>query len=91
MSVDVTEGAEPCLHDCPDKLNHTLDLLHGMKEDITKRLVQAESYLKARKDIAVYLIEGKFADKRLEILGDLIDIFKTDRLDLVILNRAEVI
>ena len=81
-----------------------------MKEDITKRLVQAESYLRAREDIAfaylfgslaknkatqlsdidiaVYLIEEKFADKRFEILGDLIDILKTDKLDLVILNTA---
>jgi len=39
-------------------------------------------------DIAVYLTEGKFDDKRLQILGDLIDIFKTDSLDLVILNTA---
>lgn len=39
-------------------------------------------------DIAVYLIEGRFADKRFEILGDLIDILKTDKLDLVILNTA---
>jgi uncharacterized protein len=39
-------------------------------------------------DIAVYLTEGKFDDKRLQILGDLIDIFKTDNLDLVILNTA---
>jgi len=81
-----------------------------MKEDITKRLVQAESYLRTREDIAfaylfgslaqnkathlsdvdvaVYLIEGRLPDIRLEILGDLIDIFKSDRLDLVILNTA---
>ena len=39
-------------------------------------------------DIAVYFIEGRFVDKRFEILGDLIDILKTDRLDLVILNTA---
>ncbi len=39
-------------------------------------------------DIAVYLIEGKFSDKRLEILGSLIDILKTDSIDLVILNTA---
>ncbi len=73
-------------------------------------LIEAENYLKARKDIAfaylfgsvagnranhlsdvdiaVYLTEGKFDDKRLQILGDLIDIFKTDSLDLVILNTA---
>jgi len=74
------------------------------------RLVQAESYLRTRKDIAfaylfgslaqnkatllsdvdiaVYLIEGRLADKRLEILGDLIDILKTDNVDLVVLNTA---
>ena len=39
-------------------------------------------------DIAVYLTEGRFSDKRLEILGDLNDIFSTDKLDLVILNTA---
>ena len=39
-------------------------------------------------DIAVYLIEERFADKRFEILGDLIDILRTDTLDLVILNTA---
>jgi uncharacterized protein len=81
-----------------------------MKKLIAKRLIQAENYLRARKeiafaylfgslaenrathlsdvDIAIYLIEGGFADKRFEILGGLIDIFKTDRLDLVILNTA---
>ena len=81
-----------------------------MKESIAKRLIQAENYFKARKDIAfaylfgslaenrathlsdvdiaVYLTEGGFADKRFQILGDLIDILKTDRLDLVILNTA---
>ena len=42
-------------------------------------------------DIAVYLTEGKLEDKRFEILGDLIDIFKTDRVDLVILNTAPII
>jgi len=39
-------------------------------------------------DIAVYLKDQEFADKRMEILGDLIDILKTDKLDLVILNTA---
>ena len=39
-------------------------------------------------DIAVYLTKGKFRDKRFEILGDLIDLLKTDKLDLVILNSA---
>ena len=78
----------------------------------SKRLIQAENYFRARKDIAfaylfgslaenrathlsdvdiaVYLREGRFADKRFEILGDLIDILKTDRLDLVILNTASL-
>ncbi len=81
-----------------------------MKELIRKQLIQAEKYLRARKDIAfaylfgslaenrathlsdvdiaVFLTEGVFEDKRFQILGDLIDIFKTDRLDLVILNSA---
>ena len=39
-------------------------------------------------DIAVYLTEGRFSEKRLQILGDLNDILSTDRLDLVILNTA---
>ena len=39
-------------------------------------------------DIAVYLKGGRFSHKRFEILGDLIDILKTDKLDLVILNTA---
>jgi len=39
-------------------------------------------------DIAVYLLEEDFTDKRFEILGDLIYILRTDRLDLVILNTA---
>jgi hypothetical protein len=40
-------------------------------------------------DIAVYLGQGvPFAEKKLEILGKLIDILKTDEIDLVMLNRA---
>ena len=39
-------------------------------------------------DIAVHLIGGPFSEKRLEILGDLMDILRTDNLDLVILNTA---
>jgi len=84
-----------------------------MKESNAKRLIQAENYLRARKDIAfaylfgsmaenrdshlsdvdiaVYLKGGRFAHKRFEILGDLIDILKTDKLDLVILNTAPLI
>jgi predicted nucleotidyltransferase len=41
-------------------------------------------------DIAVYLRSEKTSDKRLEIIGDLVNIFKTDRLDLVILNTASL-
>ncbi|QTA79213.1 Nucleotidyl transferase [Desulfonema limicola] len=39
-------------------------------------------------DIAVYLKKRKLSEKRLEIMGDLADIFKTDEIDLVILNTA---
>jgi predicted nucleotidyltransferase len=39
-------------------------------------------------DIAVYLTEGPYAEKKLKILGDLIDILHEERVDLVILNRA---
>ncbi len=39
-------------------------------------------------DIAVYLNEGDFSRKRLELIGDLSDILGTDRIDLVILNTA---
>ena len=39
-------------------------------------------------DIAVYLTEGPFSEKRLEILGDLMDILRMDNLDLVILNTV---
>lgn len=39
-------------------------------------------------DIAVYLSGADLSNKRMEILGDLIGIFKTDEIDLVILNTA---
>ena len=39
-------------------------------------------------DIAIYVTEGKITDVRFQILGDLMDILKTDKLDLVILNTA---
>ena len=41
-------------------------------------------------DIAVCLSDGEDADKRLDILGDLNKILKTDELDLVILNDASL-
>ncbi|MCF8146544.1 MAG: nucleotidyltransferase domain-containing protein [Deltaproteobacteria bacterium] len=39
-------------------------------------------------DIAIYLTEGPFSEKRIEILGDLIDILRTDNIDLILLNTA---
>jgi hypothetical protein len=40
-------------------------------------------------DIAVYCNEGSsFPEKKLEILGNLTSILKTDEIDLVVLNRA---
>jgi predicted nucleotidyltransferase len=39
-------------------------------------------------DIAVYLTKDDLSIKKMDILGDLIDIFKTDEIDLVILNTA---
>jgi uncharacterized protein len=40
-------------------------------------------------DIAVYLAEKvSFAEKKLELLGNLADILKTDEIDLVVLNKA---
>ena len=40
-------------------------------------------------DIAVYCREGSsLPEKKLKILGDLVNILKTDEIDLVVLNRA---
>ena len=40
-------------------------------------------------DIAVYLAEEiSFSDKKLEILGNLVNILRTDEIDLVVLNKA---
>jgi predicted nucleotidyltransferase len=42
-------------------------------------------------DIAVYLGERvSLGEKKLEILGSLVDILRTDEIDLVVLNRAPV-
>ena len=42
-------------------------------------------------DIAVYLKQGSnFAECKLDILGQLMDILCTDEIDLVILNRADI-
>ena len=42
-------------------------------------------------DIAVYITGDRRAEKRLDILGDLNKILKTDELDLVILNDAPLV
>ncbi len=42
-------------------------------------------------DIAVYVTGDNCAEKRLDILGDLNKILKTDELDLVILNDAPLV
>jgi predicted nucleotidyltransferase len=42
-------------------------------------------------DVAVFLSEGDFAAKRIDILGHLIEILKTDKVDLVILNMAPLV
>ncbi len=39
-------------------------------------------------DIAVYISGGNLSEKKLEILGDLNKILKTDEIDLVVLNTA---
>ena len=40
-------------------------------------------------DVAVYLSEeASFSDKKLEILGNLVNILRTDEIDLVVLNKA---
>jgi len=40
-------------------------------------------------DIAVYLSRDvSFSEKKLDILGNLVDILKTDEIDLVVLNKA---
>jgi len=40
-------------------------------------------------DIAVYLVEKvSFAEKKLEILGNLVNMLRTDEIDLVVLNKA---
>jgi hypothetical protein len=40
-------------------------------------------------DIAIYLrTDGKFAERKLEILGNLVGILHTDEIDLVVLNTA---
>lgn len=42
-------------------------------------------------DIAIFLKKGNnFADRKLEILGKLIDILETDEIDLVVLNTTDL-
>jgi len=41
-------------------------------------------------DFGVYLMKEPYTKKRLDILGDLMDLLKTDAIDLVILNTAPI-
>jgi len=41
-------------------------------------------------DIAVYLKKKNISEKRLQIIGDLADILKTDEIDLLVLNTAPI-
>lgn len=41
-------------------------------------------------DIAVYLKKKNISEKRLQIIGDLADIFKSDEIDLLVLNTAPI-
>lgn len=79
-----------------------LDLLPGAVDFLTSHPKVIFSYLfgsLARRqpsplsdvDIAVYLKPAaNFAEYKLEILGELMDILQTDEIDLVILNTADI-
>ena len=90
--VDAISLLAPMKNDFPEKLIKVEQYLKGRKDiafaylfgSLPKGLATHLSDI----DIAVYLIVKKTPDKQLEIIGDLIDILKTDRLDLVILNTA---
>lgn len=90
--VDAISLLAPMKNEFPEKLSKVEQYLRGRKDiafgylfgSLARGLATALSDI----DIAVYLTGKKTPDKRLEILGDLIDILKTDRLDLVILNTA---
>ena len=42
-------------------------------------------------DIAVYLTGDSLSEKRLDVIGSLIDALKTDEIDLVVLNTAPLV
>lgn len=76
----------------PVNLEEVERYLHGRKDVafayLFGSMARGETTPLSDVDIAVYLTEGPFSEKRLEILGDLCDILATDKLDLVILNTA---
>ena len=86
-------------HKLPENI---LDLLPGALDFLASHPKVVFSYLfgsLARRhptplsdvDIAVYLKpDTSFAESKLEILGELIDILQTDEIDLVILNTADI-
>jgi predicted nucleotidyltransferase len=82
-----------------DRQGFTAEAVAAVKKYLTERDDIAFAYLfgsRAKEissplsdvDIAVYLTQGPLSDKRLTILGDLIDILHRDDVDLVLLNTA---
>lgn len=83
---------KPHLVDFNDRLEKASTYLKG-REDIAfaylfGSLAEGTGTHLSDIDIAVFVIDVKPAEVRLEILGDLIDIFQSDHLDLVLLNTA---
>jgi predicted nucleotidyltransferase len=86
-------------HKLPENI---LDLLPEAVDFLTSHLKVVFSYLfgslagrppspLSDVDIAVYLKPGTdFAESKLEILGELMDILQTDDIDLVVLNTADI-
>ncbi len=76
-----------------DLLTEAYEYLRADKDILFAYLFGGLARKKARPlsdvDIAVYCEEGSFfPEKKLEILGNLAGILKTDEIDLVVLNRA---
>ncbi len=76
-----------------DLLTEAYEYLRADKDILFAYLFGGLARKKARPlsdvDIAVYCEEGSFfPEKKLEILGNLVGILKTDEIDLVVLNRA---
>jgi predicted nucleotidyltransferase len=79
--LDLLPGAMDYLKSCPEVI---FSYLFG---SLARRNLSPLSDV----DIAVYLKPGtNFAEFKLEILGQLMDILQTDEIDLVILNTADI-